>query len=251
MQTKPLGAIRLHQPTMQKEEEWSGGNGKDGAGKTMLRSRLHLRVVNFILWLREPTEAPTTLLEENLWDEIIVTIFSKTLGSSLKTWRLEAHNPDRRLLQYSLRDRREGHGVRRTSPRDRPGYQEWGRRSGRRWASCAGNRLGHKAVNFDAGKIPSTGENEENTARRDWLLSSRIKQGVLFKRNPKTVPSQKGADGKKEKVLEEAGKEGQGLSGTGRWDTCCRTEYITYADINARIHCQMGCWRGGKVLKQP
>lgn len=60
------------------------------ASITTRGSRLRLTVVNFTLWLWEPTEDPTPFLKKkqkpkrNLWDEIIVTIFSKTLGSSFK-----------------------------------------------------------------------------------------------------------------------------------------------------------------------
>lgn len=105
-----------------------------------------------------------------------------------------------------------------------------------------------------AGAIPSTGDNKEHAAGRDWLLSSRTKQGLLFKRKPKTVPSQKGADGKKEKVLEEVSKdgrrEGRGcrqaqeagpVVGNGIANTC--------SCARAGFHCPIGCWHGKERFK--
>lgn len=71
MKTKPLGAIRVHQCFMRKEGEWSGGNGKDAAGRMMLGSRFHLRAMNFIL-LWKPTEGPhLTIFKAQ--DEIIIS----------------------------------------------------------------------------------------------------------------------------------------------------------------------------------
>jgi hypothetical protein len=56
MKTTPLGAIRVHQHTVRKEGEWSGENGKDGAGRMTQRSRFHLRRMNFILPVWKPTK---------------------------------------------------------------------------------------------------------------------------------------------------------------------------------------------------
>lgn len=54
-----------------------------------------------------------------------------------------------------------------------------------------------EAGHCDAGKTPSTGENKENPAGRDWLLSSRIKQGVLFKKKQRLSLARKEQMGKR------------------------------------------------------
>lgn len=65
-------------------------------------------------------------------------------------------------------------------------------------------------------KSPVQGEHKRSTAGRDWFSTSRMKRKVRLQRKPHVSKARKGVDGEKKKVLEEVGKEGRGLPGTGR-----------------------------------
>lgn len=119
LKTKPLRATRLYtSASFERRESGVGQRAKTGwqncAGVKVPSTGDGLHPVAVRTHWRS-----TPSFKKKYWDEIIIFVFLKALGSSLRNGQLEAHNPVRRPLPIQGADRRRV-GSRKTSPRAGP-----------------------------------------------------------------------------------------------------------------------------------
>lgn len=89
--------------------------------------------------------------------------------------------------------------------------------------------MGGKAVNGDAEKNPQYKDSIKRVRQEGTGYSVAGLREKICSRENLTWPEPEKEQMGKKKVLEEVGKEGRGLPGTGRWNIRAWMEYITYA----------------------